>query len=55
MGVIDTPATKKTTIVKAFLVLALLAAMVLFIASSMPRREEGEGAVEHAIEEVEEL
>ena len=55
MGVIDTPNVKKTTMVKAFLALALLAMLVLFVANSMPRREEGEGAVEHAVEEIEEL
>ena len=55
MGVIDTPAVKKTTMVKMFIALALVAMAVLFVVSTLPRREEGEGAIEHAFEEVEEL
>ena len=55
MGVIDTPAVKKTTMLKMFMALALIAMAIFFVASTVPRREEGEGAVEHALEEVEEL
>ena len=51
MGVIDTPAVKKTTMVKMFIALALVAMAVLFVVSTLPRREEGEGAIEHAFEE----
>ena len=54
MGVIDTPAAKKTTVVKWFLVMALIFVVALF-GSTLPRREEGEGAIEHALEEVEEV
>ena len=55
MGVIDTPAVKKTTMVKMFIALALVAMAVLFVVSTLPRREEGEGVIEHAFEEVEEM
>jgi hypothetical protein len=54
MGVIDNPATKKTTMLKWFLTMALIFVVALF-GSTLPRREEGEGVIEHAFEEVEEV
>ena len=54
MGVIDNPATKKTTMLKWFLTIALIFVVALF-GSTLPRREEGEGVIEHAFEEVEEV
>ena len=53
MGVIDTPAVKKTTVVKWIFAMAMIFVVVLF-GSTLPRRQEAEGAIEHALEEVEE-
>lgn len=54
MGVIETPAMKKTTVVKMFLAFAMFVMFVLFTANALPRREEGEGVLEHMVEEAEE-